>query len=325
MEVKRRSGRACAGIERFAPKGNGGKADFGGWLDVRGRAVKGKPNGYGKRTFPSGDVFEGLFKNGVAHGYGSRLYQSDEEIDRYSGLWASGKKEGFGTLIYSDSSRMEGHWESDELLYGEYQGSDGVILTGKWKKSVLSEGKMKTEFNEEFTGTFNPDGSFAKGTFLASGGDRYTGHFVANSYHGSGVLEQNDGSLYVGSFAEGLFAGVGVWVKPSGSTYSGTFKNGLPDGFGTQQDVTGVTYSGMWSEGVKKGEATLILEMERALAENSTRAWPFVDPTTGGMVGLLILIKMKTGIGGTGSSIRPLAAHRFEDCQVPTFCNKLPQ
>ena len=51
-----------------------------------------------------------------------RLYQSDEEIDRYSGLWASGKKEGFGTLIYSDSSRMEGHWESGELLYGEYQG-----------------------------------------------------------------------------------------------------------------------------------------------------------------------------------------------------------
>ena len=90
---------------------------------------------------------------------------------------------------------MEGHWESDELLYGEYQGSDGVILTGKWKESVLSEGKMKTEFNEEFTGTFNPDGSFAKGTFLASGGDRYTGHFMANSYHGSGVLEQNDGSL----------------------------------------------------------------------------------------------------------------------------------
>ena len=148
-----------------------------------GELSKGKPNGYGKRKFPSGDVFEGLFKNGLAHGYGTRLYQSDEEIDRYSGLWASGKKEGFGTLIYSDSSRMEGHWESDELLYGEYQGSDGVILTGKWKESVLSEGKMKTEFNEEFTGTFNPDGSFAKGTFLASGGDRYTGHFVANSYH----------------------------------------------------------------------------------------------------------------------------------------------
>ena len=89
---------------------------------------------------------------------------------------------------------MEGHWDRMSR-YGEYQGSDGVILTGKWKESVSSEGKMKTEFNEEFTGTFNPDGSFAKGTFLASGGDRHTGHFVAN-HHGSGVLEQNDGSLY---------------------------------------------------------------------------------------------------------------------------------
>ena len=269
--------------------------------------------------------FEGLFKNGLAHGYGSRLYQSDEEINRYSGLWASGKKEGFGTLIYSDSSRMEGHWESDELLYGEYQGSDGVILTGKWKESVLSEGKMKTEFNEEFTGTFNPDGSFAKGTFLASGGDRYTGHFVANSYHGSGVLEQNDGSLYVGSFAEGLFAGVGVWVKPSGSTYSGTFKNGLPDGFGTQQGVTGVTYSGMWSEGVKKGRGNLDFGDGTSFTGEFDKGLAIRGSYGGGMVGLLILIKMKTGIGGTGSSIRPLAAHRFEDCQVPPFCNKLPQ
>ena len=148
-----------------------------------------------RETFPSGGVFEGLFKNGLAHGYGTHVYQSNDEIDRYSGLWASGKKEGFGTLIYSDSSRMEGHWKSGELHYGEYQGSDGVILTGKWNQSSLSEGKMKTEFNEEFTGSFNPDGSFAKGTFLSSDGDRYTGHFQANSYHGSGVLEQKDGSL----------------------------------------------------------------------------------------------------------------------------------
>ena len=125
---------------------------------------------------------------------------------------------------------MEGHWKSGELHYGEYQGSDGVILTGKWNQSSLSEGKMKTEFNEEFTGSFNPDGSFAKGTFLSSDGDRYTGHFQANSYHGSGVLEQKDGSLYVGSFAKGFFAGVGVWVKPSGSTYSGTFKMDCPMG-----------------------------------------------------------------------------------------------
>jgi hypothetical protein len=110
-----------------------------------GELSKGEPNGYGKRIFPDGDVFEGLFKNGFPHGYGTRIYKSMDELDRYSGLWLSGKKEGFGTLIYSDSSRMEGHWESDELVYGEYQGSDGVILAGKWNESSLAEGKMKTE------------------------------------------------------------------------------------------------------------------------------------------------------------------------------------
>ena len=53
----------------------------------------------------------------------------------------------------------------------------------------------------------------------------------------------------------------------------------------------------------KRGEATLILEMERVLPENSTRDWPFGDRMTGEMAGLLILIRMKMGNGETGSSI----------------------
>ena len=142
-----------------------------------GELLGGKPDGYGTMKFPDGDTFEGLHKNGLSHGYGTHSYESSDELDNYVGLWRSGKREGFGILIFSDSSRMEGYWEKDQLQYGEYLGSTGVILSGKWKNSSLAEGKMKTELNEEFTGVFFSDGSFDHGSFLADNGDRYTGRF----------------------------------------------------------------------------------------------------------------------------------------------------
>ena len=243
-----------SGLAKKAKKGRQGLDDGSIY---EGELSKGKPNGYGIRKYANGDVYEGQHKNGYLHGYGSYLYKSSEEFDRYSGLWESGKREGFGTLVLTDSSRMEGHWNKDELLYGEYQGSNGVIFSGKWRQSSLSEGRKKSELNEEFTGSFNPDGTYDHGTFSAANGDRYTGKFQSDAYHGNGVLERVDGSVYVGNFARGDFSGIGVLAESKGTTYSGKFENGLPHGYGVQQDRTGVTYSGMWYEGEKNGAGTL--------------------------------------------------------------------
>ena len=241
----------------LAKKAKKGKQTLPDGSVYEGEMLGGKPNGYGLRKLTNGDVFDGQHKSGLAHGYGTMDYKSREEIERYSGLWKSGQREGYGTLVFSDSSRMEGHWEDDELLYGDYQGSDGVILSGKWVSSSLSEGRMKTALNEEFSGTFNPDGSFLKGTFLSGGGNRYTGSFKSNLYHGRGILEKTDGTLYAGDFEEGEYSGVGMLVEPDGSKYSGGFSQGIPEGFGIQEDVTGVTYAGNWSQGEKNGRGTL--------------------------------------------------------------------
>lgn len=241
----------------LAKKAKKGRQILQDGSEYEGELAKGKPNGYGVRKYANGDRFEGQHKNGFSHGYGTYVYKSSEDFESYSGLWESGKREGFGTLVLSDSSRMEGYWNSDQLLYGEYQGSNGMVMAGKWKESILTEGMMKTELNEEFTGAFNHDGTFDHGSFLATNGDRYTGRFNANSYQGKGVLERVDGSIYVGSFSQGEFFGVGVLVEAQGTTYSGKFEKGTPHGFGVQQDSSGVTYSGMWYEGEKNGMGTL--------------------------------------------------------------------
>lgn len=241
----------------LAKKAREGRQALADGSIYEGGLSKGKPNGYGIRKYANGDLYEGEHKNGFSHGYGSYFYKSDKEFKSYSGLWESGKREGFGTLVLSDSSRMEGYWNNDQLLYGEYQGSNGVVLAGKWRDSSLSEGQKKTELNEEFTGSFNPDGNYGKGTLLVVNGDRFTGGFQSNLYHGSGVLEMTDGSVYVGKFDSGEFSGIGVLFVPGGATYSGKFEKGVPHGYGVQQNGSGVTYSGMWYQGAKNGLGTL--------------------------------------------------------------------
>ncbi len=222
-----------------------------------GELVMGKPNGYGNRKLVNGNVFEGQHKDGYGHGQGTMRYKADEKLDRYVGNWRSGKRHGFGTLILNDSSRLIGDWKNDVLNYGEYQGSNGVIMSGKWSSEYLQEGTMRLDDGSEFSGSFIEDGMFGLGSLLSVNGDLYTGMFSNNEYSGRGILRKFDGVVYTGSFKNGKFEGYGVLKEVDGSIYSGEFSLGFPHGAGVQSDNSGVTYSGSWVEGEKDGYGTL--------------------------------------------------------------------
>ncbi|MGY8714090.1 MAG: hypothetical protein ACKVJ1_09415, partial [Verrucomicrobiia bacterium] len=103
----------------------------------QGELVMGEPNGFGTHNLVNGDIFEGQHKDGFAHGHGTMRYKSESTLDRYVGNWKSGKRNGFGTLILEDSSRLVGDWKNGNLNYGEYQGSSGIIMSGKWNNEYL--------------------------------------------------------------------------------------------------------------------------------------------------------------------------------------------
>ncbi|MBT3666077.1 MAG: hypothetical protein HN548_01250 [Opitutae bacterium] len=222
-----------------------------------GELVMGKPNGYGTRELVNGNIFEGQHKDGYSHGHGTMRYKSDEKLDRYVGNWRSGKRHGFGTLILHDSSRLIGDWKNDVFNYGEYQGSNGVIMSGQWDSEYLKEGTMRLEDGSEFSGEFIEDGLFGHGSLLSVNGDRYTGRFQNNEYFGSGILQKVGGTVFVGSFKNGKFEGYGILKEVDGSIYSGAFSDGSPHGDGIQSDNSGVVYSGSWANGDKDGLGTL--------------------------------------------------------------------
>ena len=222
-----------------------------------GELVMGKPNGYGTRKLVNGNIFEGQHKEGFGHGHGTMRYKSDVKLDRYVGNWSSGKRHGFGTLILADSSRLIGDWKNDVLNYGEYQGSTGVIMSGKWDSEYLKAGTMRLEDGSEYSGDFIKDGMFGLGSLLSVNGDRYTGMFQDNEYSGRGILHKIGGTVYTGSFKNGKFGGYGILKEADGSIYSGGFSDGYPHGDGVQSDNSGVVYIGSWVKGVKEGLGTL--------------------------------------------------------------------
>lgn len=243
-------------LSREAKRGNQTLSDGSVY---EGEMLTGKPHGYGERKFQNGDIYEGQFEKGMSHGHGTFRYKGDDFLDRYVGMWSSDKWNGYGTLVLKDGSRVTGQWMKNRLEYGDYEGSDGSIRSGKWRGDweFLEEGFSKDAFGSEFNGLFNNDGSYRKGFIKNPNGDLYAGNFIANIYHGKGILEKSDGSLYVGTFEDNEFSGSGMLISSDGSKYIGQFLGGLPDGYGVEEQVGGVQYFGSWSQGLKQGSGTV--------------------------------------------------------------------
>ena len=209
--------------------------------------------------------------------------KKDELLGRYVGMWSNDTWNGYGTLVLNDGSRVTGHWKKDRLEYGDYEGSDGTIRSGKWRGNweFLEEGFSRDAFGSEYNGKFNGDGSYRSGFIQNPNGDLYAGEFHANSYDGKGILERSDGTLYVGSFKENQFSGSGILVRSQGFKYTGQFENGVPEGYGVEEQINGVRYFGSWSNGLKQGfgtvdfgnGATYVGEFKNGLAYEGKYDW----------------------------------------------------
>ncbi|MEC8043689.1 MAG: hypothetical protein VX130_03755 [Verrucomicrobiota bacterium] len=239
-------------------KAKEGKYFFDDGSVYQGTLAMGKPDGFGRRVYGNSDVYEGQFRKGLEHGSGTLRFKSDEEIDRYVGMWASGQMEGFGALVLVDESRMEGEWKNGSLRFGEFQGANGEIKSGRWEGNTiaemfLKEGRVRLPNGDDFSGILDYEGKYRNGSLKLANGDIFVGSFASGIFDGRGVLEKASGSLYVGQFSGGLYSGTGLLIEEDGETYSGEFRNGLPEGYGIQDSPSGVQYSGSWLAGQREG------------------------------------------------------------------------
>lgn len=67
----------------------------------------GQRDGKGTYRWPSGQVYEGNWRQGDEHGKGTKIYDSGA---KYVGGWSLGKRHGQGTLIFADGGKYVGGW-----------------------------------------------------------------------------------------------------------------------------------------------------------------------------------------------------------------------
>ena len=67
-------------------------------------------DGYVKKTFKNGQVYEGNIKYGKINGKGKYTHSNG---DIYEGEFRDNKAHGFGTFIKKEGGQIEGNWERD--------------------------------------------------------------------------------------------------------------------------------------------------------------------------------------------------------------------
>ena len=102
-------------------------------------------DGYGVFHYENGDIYEGLFKEGVREGIGEYTY---EDGCAYYGEWKNDKKHGQGSFR-NGKFEFDGKWENDKPV-------DGFTfrINKSLNNSNTEEGMCETVINDE---EFDPD------------------------------------------------------------------------------------------------------------------------------------------------------------------------
>ncbi|GJT50559.1 phosphatidylinositol 4-phosphate 5-kinase 6-like protein [Tanacetum coccineum] len=122
---------------------------FGEWF-------KGRTNGRGKFSWPSGasyegsmsyangDHYEGEWRKGLQDGNGTYQWNSGHQ---YIGQWRKGKMSGNGTMIWTNGKRYEGCWEGGfPKGNGTFRWDDGSFYVGVWGKDPKEPTKLDKIF-----------------------------------------------------------------------------------------------------------------------------------------------------------------------------------
>lgn len=97
----------------------------------------GKPEGFGRACYTTGQFYESTWKNGKNHGYGIYVDLSRDCEESFVGKFSEAKYES-GTYTFGNTSTYSGHWMNNKKHgFGTSAYTDGVRETGIWEKGQL--------------------------------------------------------------------------------------------------------------------------------------------------------------------------------------------
>lgn len=163
-------------------------------------------NGYGRKTYSNGTVYEGEFQEGVADGRGTFYYTNGSV---YQGDVKNGSFEGRGTLRYAGGTEYEGTFQNHQFHgRGCICYADGSVYEGTFRNG-LQQGRGRYSYvsGTVYEGEFRNGEPCGCGIYLFSNGDRYEGEVQNGKLHGRGCLTYADGTVRRGRFVNDEYKG----------------------------------------------------------------------------------------------------------------------
>lgn len=238
-------------------------------------------NGKGKKQYTT-SVYEGEFKDGLAHGKGKEIWDNGTV---YEGAYVNGLKEGKGIYTWSSGNTYNGEYknnlregkgiftwkESGDKYEGEYLkgkrhgkgtyfwNSNGNSYTGDWKKNERTgQGVFTWAEGSKYVGEFNNNKFSGLGKeYDKDGKIIYEGNYIDNNFNGKGTYYYNDGK-YVGNWKDSKREGYGIFYNNNGNKYEGNYKNDKSHGKGTYTWKNGDKYIGEYIDGKRNGKGKFI-------------------------------------------------------------------
>ncbi|XP_051753077.1 alsin isoform X1 [Ctenopharyngodon idella] len=208
-----------------------------------GRWVSGKPHGRGVVKWVDGRMYTGTFKNGLEDGFGDYIVPNKNlnSCDHYQGQWKDGKMHGFGTFRYASGEVYEGSFQDNMrhghgmLRSGKLNSTSPSVFIGQWQYDKKSGYGVFDDITrgEKYMGMWLDDQRQGNGVVVTQFGLYYEGAFSNNKMMGTGVLLSEDDTTFEGEFSEDwTLNGKGVLTMPNGDYIEGSF-------------------SGVWGTGLK--------------------------------------------------------------------------
>lgn len=176
-----------------------------------------------KKKYPNGDYYEGKWKKGTPHGFGTMKYANG---NIYVGNWEYGKYSGEGEIIYKSGTiyKYSGSWSNNlRHGYGEMEFYNGDRYKGQFNMSkITGEGVMTYRSYDVYSGSWVNGLRSGLGKLTCHNGDVYEGIWKDDVfYQGKATI---DNIIYEGEFFKGSLL-KGTQKNPNGSWFEGEWHN----------------------------------------------------------------------------------------------------
>jgi hypothetical protein len=233
----------CFGTETY-PSGNKYDGEF----------KDGIRNGQGTYTFANGDKFVGVFKDGQRNGQGTYFYLADNQLKggKYVGEYKDDKRNGLGTFTLANGEKFVGEYKDDKRNgRGTFTLANGDKFFGEYKDGKRNgQGSFTSANGDKFFGEYKDDKPHGLGTANFANGNKFIGEFKDGKYNGQGTFNFANGNKFVGEFKDGKYNGQGTLTLANGGRHVGEWRDSLRHGLGIEYRADGtVISSGQWAEG----------------------------------------------------------------------------